>query len=75
MMVSRSQGNLEAAKKQVEASSSQVKVLYEVVDLSELSTYTSYSERFAFTKKYDIAILINNAGVGCSGKFEELTPS
>jgi len=51
-----------------------VKVAYETQNLSELTSYESYISRFGnLFSKLDIAILINNAGIGFTGPYDNMS--
>lgn len=74
IMVSRNQERLESAKRQVLSTGvTNVKVVIEVQDLSLISTYAEYLNRFDFIRNYDIAILINNAGLSFTGPFNYMS--
>ena len=72
-MVSRNKDKLEKAKSEVLLYAPQSKVVVEAVDLSKLTKYSEYEESFRFTKKYDIGLLINNAGINFEGPFEKMS--
>ena len=53
---------------------SEILVNYEICDFSKISTIEEYKQRFtSIFNNYDIAICINNAGVGHAGYFTEIT--
>ena len=77
LMVSRSPEKLEAKKAEIlKYCNDQVEVVCITQDLSQISKYEEYEKKFTpIAKKYDIAILINNAGLGTLGPLNCLSDS
>ncbi|CDW86354.1 steroid dehydrogenase [Stylonychia lemnae] len=74
LMISRSDEKLKTVQKEVQAQNQDVIVSYEVQDLGKLSTYKEYVDRFQKVfQSIDVGILINNAGIGFTGSYLQMT--
>lgn len=76
LMISRSEEKLLKAKEEIEkyAQNRIIKVEYIVSNLSELTTYQSYVDKFSKNfSEIDIGILINNAGIGYTGPYTDMS--
>eukprot|EP00347_Sterkiella_histriomuscorum_P013612 403364052 len=76
-MISRSEEKLKIAKEEVLKyinNKEGVKVEYIVQNLSEVTTYQGYLDKFGKSfSDIDVGILINNAGIGFSGPYYDMT--
>jgi short-subunit dehydrogenase len=79
IMVSRSKERLEQARQAVldhlDTSHKPVQIALEVHDFAKFTDIARYQERFEpIFKSKDVAMLINNAGLGNPGPIDKLTP-